>query len=147
MNLNRESDIRIAKSPIRDVFTVPKPLEYKKWVDFIDNHRSEFIWNENTKDGIEILNAIDSVPENFKDRVLASLNKTNCYKEYSRKKGYYNISIGINREDNWISINFERTPKLEDLRIFVKMAKYLDAYLLVEGTQIIDEEYLEKNIK
>jgi hypothetical protein len=147
MNLKRESDIRIAKAVIKDIFTVPEPLEYKKWVNFIDDHNNEFIWNENTKKGIEILNNIDNIPQDFKERVLASLNKTNCYKEYSSKKGYYNINIGINREDNWISINFERTPRLEDLKIFVEMANYLEAYLLVEGTHIIDEEYLEKNIK
>jgi hypothetical protein len=122
-------------------------INYEKWVQFIDDHSEEFIWNENTKTGKETLANIESVPESFKERVLISLNKGACYKEYDYTKGYFNINIGFNFVDNFITIGFERTPRLEDLIIFVEMAKYLEAYLLVDGTQIIDEEYLEKNIK
>ena len=43
-----------------------------------------------------------------------------------------------------VSIGFERTPKVEDLKIFGEMAKYLDAYLLVDGTTVIKDENLNE---
>lgn len=118
-------------------------VEYLEWVKFIDSHPEEFIWNEDTEAGKETLANIDKVPENFKERVRASLNKGACYKEYDLKKGYYNISIGFNFIDNMVSINFERTPKPEDLKIFLAMARHLDALLLKDGNEIIDEKVIE----
>jgi hypothetical protein len=120
-----------------------RKVEYLKWVEFIDNHTDEFTWNEYTQSGKDTLLNIDKVPENFRERVLASLNKSTCYKEFNEKKGYYNINLGFNFEDNIVSIGFERTPKLEDLKIFVEMAKHLDALLLKDGTEIIDEKMIE----
>ncbi len=139
MKLSRNTDLRIAINTIDDVFTQSLPLNYEKWVGFVESHLSEFIWNENTKDGIEILKDIDNVPEGFRERVLGSLNKVSCYAEFNDKKGYYDINVGFSSRNNWISINFERTPKLEDLNIFFKMANHLNALLLVDGKTIIDE--------
>ena len=85
-----------------DIFTIAKEpydlggdksnskIDYLKWVEFIDNHPEEFIWNENTDAGKETLANIDKVPERFKERILTSLNKGACYKEYDNKK---NITI------------------------------------------------------
>ena len=117
-------------------------MDYNKWIEFIDNHPSHFIWKEKTADGIQIMKDIDNVPENFKERVLASLDKSACYKDFDKKRGFYNINISINKVDHWVSIGFERTPKLEDLRIFVEMANHLDALLLLDGTTVITEEHL-----
>lgn len=118
-------------------------IEYAKWVEFIDSHPNEFIWKENTIDGIKTLANIDKIPESFKERVLASLNKGACYKEFDENKGYYNINLGFNFIDSIVSIGYERTPKLEDLKIFLEMAKYLDALLLKNGKEIIDEKMIE----
>ncbi|MCX2682126.1 hypothetical protein OOZ15_19425 [Galbibacter sp. EGI 63066] len=138
-----------------DIFTIAKEpydlggdksnskIEYLKWVEFIDNHPEEFIWKENTKNGKELLANIDKVPDSFKERVLASLNKGACYREFDKKKGYYNINVGFNPVSRSVNIGFERVPKPEDLKNFLEMANYLDAMLLRNGTEIIDESYLE----
>lgn len=118
-------------------------IQYSKWVEFIDSHPNDFIWYENTKDGIEIFQNIDKVPDSFRNRTLKGLNKYSCFKEFDVKKGYYNINLGFNDIDNLVSIGFERTPKLEDLKIFVEMAKHLDALLLKDGKEIIDEKMIE----
>lgn len=143
MKFNRNTQFYIAKNVMDSVFIKNEPLEYQKWVDFVDNHQEHFIWKENTKSGIESLANIDQVPEGFKERMLASLNKGSCFKEFDIKKGYYNINVGFNSISNWVSIGFERTPKLEDLEIFVKMASYLEAMLLKDGKEIIDEGILK----
>jgi len=144
MKLNRNTDLRIAINTIDNVFTKPLPLNYERWVSFIDSHLSKFIWKEDTKDGIQILKDIDNVPDGFKERVLGSLNKVSCYADFNERKGYYNINVGFSSRNNWISINFERIPKLEDLNIFLEMANHLDALLLVDGTTIIDENTLNE---
>lgn len=143
MKFNRHTHFYIARNIMDSVFTKNQPMEYEKWVDFVNRHHEQFIWNENTKDGIESLANIDKVPEGFKERVLGSLNKVRCFKEFDEKKGYYNINCSFNSTDNWVSIGFERTPKLEDLIIFVTMAKHLDALLLKDGKEIIDEKMIE----
>lgn len=141
MKFTRSDIFSIAKAPYElggDKSNIN--VEYSKWVDFIDNHSKDFIWYEKTKNGIDTATNIDKVPESFKERILASLNKSACYKEFDEKKGYYNINIGFNHLDGIVSIGFERTPKLEDLKIFVEMAKHLDALLLKDGTEIIDDK-------
>lgn len=118
-------------------------INYAKWVNFIDSKPNDFIWYENTTDGLEVLQNIDKVPLNFRERTLKGLNRYSCFKEFDKKKGYYNINVGFNDLDNLVSIGFERTPKLEDLKIFVEMAKHLDALLLKDGKEIIDEKMIE----
>ena len=143
MKFNRSTHFYIATNIMDSVFKKIQPLNYEKWVDFVDRNQSEFIWYEKTKSGLEAAANIDKVPEDFKEGVVASLNKVSCFKEFDEKKGYYNINCGFSSRNNWISIGFERTPKLEDLKIFVEMAKHLGALLLVDGTGIIDEKMIE----
>ncbi len=146
MNFTRNDIFAIAKAPyILGGDKNNSNIEYLKWVDFINEHSKDFIWKENTKDGIETLTNINKVPESFKERVLASLNKSVCYKEFNVKKGFYNINLGFNHIDNMVSIGFERTPKLEDFKIFVAMAKHLDALLLKDGIEIIDEKMIQSS--
>ena len=142
MKFNRNTQFYIAKNIIDSVFTKNKPLEYRKWIDFVDRNQNEFIWYEKTKSGLEAFENIDKVPEEFKERVIVSLNKVRCYKEFDEKQGFYNISCGFSSVNDWVSIGFDRTPKLENFKIFVAMAKYLDALLLVDGTKIIDEKII-----
>lgn len=143
MKFNRNTHFYIATNVMDSVFTKTQPLDYAKWVDFVDKNLSEFIWHEKTKSGIEAAENIDKVPEDFKERVIASLNKVRCFKEFDKKKEYYNINCGFSSANNWISIGFERTPKIADLKIFVEMANHLDALLLKDGKDIIDEKMID----
>lgn len=143
MKLTKNTNFRIAKGLLDNVFTKTEPLDNERWIEFIDNHSDYFIWNENTEEGKKNLQNIDKVPEDFKERVLASLNKSGCFAEFDEQRKLYNISVGINREYNWVTIQFARIPKLEDLKIFVEMAKHLDALLLKDGTDIIDENMIK----
>jgi hypothetical protein len=143
MKFNRNTQFYIAKNIMDSVFTKNQPLDYKKWIDFIDKNQDEFVWYENTKAGKETLANIDKVPDDFKERVITGLNKITCLKELDEKKGNYNINCSFGSVNNWVSIGFERTPKLEDLKIFVEMAKHLDALLLIDGKEIIDEKIIE----
>lgn len=140
MKFKKDTDFKIASGTIDTVFTKNAPLDYVKWVEFVDSNPEHFIWKENTDKGKEELKSVDQVPESFRERVLASLNKVVCFKEFNGQKGYYEINVSFSKRNNWISIGFERVPKLEDLKIFVKMARYLDAYLWADGTTIIDED-------
>lgn len=143
MKLTKNTDFRIAKGLLDDVFTKTAPLDYDKWVEFIDNHSDYFIWNEDTEEGKKSLQNIDNVPENFRERVLASLNRVRCFAGFCDNKKLYDISVSFYEDLNWITIQFARTPKLEDLKIFVEMAKHLDALLLKDGKEIIDEKMIE----
>lgn len=143
MKFTRSIDLRIAKNVIDSVFTKNSPLDYQKWKDFVESNSQKFTWKENTKDGKQTLENINNVPEAFKERVLQSLKKIVCYSDYDTTKGYYNINVGFNNEDHWIRIGFERDPQIEDLKIFLEMANYLDALLLKDGTEIIDESILK----
>lgn len=143
MKFTRSTHFYIATNIMDSVFTKTQPLNYEKWVDFIDRNQSEFIWYEKTKSGIEAAENIDKVPEDFKVGVIASLNKVRTFKEFDKKKGYYNITCAFDSMNKRISIGFERTPKLEDLKIFVEMANHLDALLLKDGTEIIDKKMIE----
>jgi len=144
MKFNRSDIFAIRKEPYSLIGNENNGnVEYSKWIEFIDRHQDQFIWYENTKAGIEILSNIDKVPESFKERVVTGLNKCTCFKEFDDKKGYYNINCSFSSTNNWVSIGFERAPKLNDLKIFIEMAKHLDALLLKDGKDIIDEKVIE----
>lgn len=120
-------------------------LDYEKWTNFIDTTSHGFIWKEKTEEGQILLRDIGQIPEDFRARVLGSLNKILCFKDYNNKTKTYNISAGFNNSCNWISIQFARNPNSDDLKIFLEMANYLDALLLYKGTQIISEQLLAEN--
>jgi len=143
MKLKSSSNINIAKSVMHTANTLLQPLDYQKWKDFIECHNDYFIWNEHTEKGKNRLQNIQNVPEDFKKRVLATLNKGVCLAEYNKASGNYNISVTFYEELNWITIQFSRTPKPEDLKIFIEMANHLDALLLVDRTTIVNEETLK----
>ena len=143
MKLTKNTNFRIAKGLLDDVFKKTPPLDYNKWVNFIDDNSDFFIWNEHTEEGKKSLQNINNVPDDFKDRILESLNKGGCFAEFDEQRKLYNISLGINKEYNWITIQFARTPQLKDLKIFVDMAKHLDALLLKDGKEIINEKTID----
>ncbi|MBC8054609.1 MAG: hypothetical protein H7Y13_16235 [Sphingobacteriaceae bacterium] len=142
MKFKKDTHFWIAKNTIDSTSSRDERMNYDKWVDFVDRYPDQFIWNENTQQGIETLASIDKVPEGFKHRVLASLNKVTCFSDFDGRKSLYNISCSFVLEANSVSISFKRTPRIEDLKIFLEMAKQLDALLLMDGKKILDEKLL-----
>ena len=46
MKITKNTNFRIAKGLLDNVFSKTEPLDYDKWVQFVDNHSGYFIWNE-----------------------------------------------------------------------------------------------------
>lgn len=118
-------------------------IDYIKWVNYIDNH-DIFIWIENTENGRKTLSKIDDLPLEIQKHALALHNKVRCFAKFNSKKKYYDISAGCSPGSRRVSITFERTPKIEELRLFLDMAKNLDAMLLYRGQMIIDEKLINE---
>ena len=143
MHLKKIRDLQIAKNKL-DIFVVNEELDYSKWVEYVMQHSDYFIWDEDTEEGKLTLANIDKVPENFRERVLGGLNKTGCYAEYNDKRMHYDIHVSFFSEYNYIGVGFERPLIVNDLRKFLDMATYLDAYLLNDnGKDIIDEKVIK----
>jgi hypothetical protein len=85
---------------------------------------------------------IDKVPESFRDRTLKAYNKNRCFAEYNSVKNYYDVVVS--NYDRKLNISFERKVTKEDLVHFSDMANFLDAHLLNNGIEIIDEKMLEE---
>jgi hypothetical protein len=139
MNLKKIRDLQIAKNKIDFIVDINEELNCHKWMEYIMQHSDYFIWDEDTEEGKQTLANIDKVPENFRKKILGGLNKKGYYAEYNDKKKRYNIHISFFSEYNRIGIGFERQLTINDLRRFLDMANYLDALLLNNGTEIIDE--------
>ncbi len=143
MKLKASYEIKIAKSKNRH--TAP-PLDLNKWREFIDLHQDYFTWEENTENGKKTLKEIDLVDDSFKERILYALDKKTCVAEYLEKKSYHAMSVTFYEDDiNEISIIFNRKAKLEDLKVFLEMAEYIEANLYVESTKVTWEMLKERN--
>ena len=142
MNLKKIRELDIAKKKFDFSNKSDEELNYAKWIDYIQKQTDYFTWEENTVNGKEILANLDKIPHWAKERRLISLNKRTAYAEFDNMKDYYNVIAIFRSEYNRIGINFERIPTIEDLKRFLDMANYLDAFLLSNGNDIIDEEYI-----
>ncbi|MGP6558187.1 hypothetical protein ACT4R9_03760 [Ornithobacterium rhinotracheale] len=118
-----------------------KDLDYNKWRDYV-NASDLFTWFENTEDGQEILSKIDTIPDDFKESFLSLFDYTSCYRDWNDSKSIYNIGVIFHKELKRITISFEKKVTISDLKLFLEMANYLDALLLVDGTKIIDEKVI-----
>jgi hypothetical protein len=143
MNLKKVRDLDIAKNSFGFSSEIKESLDYNKWIEFIDSQLDYFTWRENTAEGIETLNNINQIPESFREGVLQGLNKVVAYSEYNQKKGYYDLNVGFSKENKRIRISFERPPTIKELKRFFSMANHLDALLLKDGKEIIDEKIIE----
>ena len=85
MKLNKRRHFYIAKNIMDSVFTQNLPLNYLKWIEFVEDPNNEFIWKENTEEGQSILRDIKNIPDDFRSRVLGSLNKVWCFKGFDTK--------------------------------------------------------------
>lgn len=141
--MKKIKDPWIAKQKFNNINKIEKKLDYRKWVEFIENHKDYFIWYEDTEDGKKVKENINEFPNWAKEKILRNLNKTDSYAEFNNKKGYYEIRICFNEELNVISTTFQKKITIKHLKILLEMATHLDALLLNNGTQIIDEEVIE----
>ncbi len=143
MNLKKIRDLDIAKKPFDYSKDIEEDLDYSKWTGYIDMYSDYFIWDEDTEDGRLQLNSLDKIPEWAREKVLIGLNKGRCFAEFDKKKNHYLLSVAVHTELKRIRVTFERIPTIDDLKRFLDMANYLDAYLLNNGNEIIDEEFIE----
>ncbi|MEJ8591612.1 hypothetical protein JSO54_10250 [Riemerella anatipestifer] len=120
-----------------------KDLDYIKWKNYI-NTSDLFVWFENTKDGQEVLSKMDTIPDDFKESFLSLFNYTSCYQDWNTKKNIYNVGVVFHKELKRITISFEKKVTISDLKLFLDMAKHLNALLLKDGMEIIDEKVIEK---
>lgn len=134
----------IAKETFNFVFEITKKLNYDLWVEFVTNNKNYFDWKEETELGAELLQNIGMFPEEFREGILGSLHKTQACAEFNIHNGYYEVILTFNKQFGIISTTFQKKIKPHHLRMLLDMATYLDAYLLHNGTEIIDESFIEK---
>ncbi len=137
------SDPTIAKDKYSNRRNLTKRVSYEKWVEFIESHQDYFTWLEDTQEGKQTLANLHQVPESFRNGILRSHNKNRAFAEFNEKKGYYEIYVDFIERFGTISTTFQKPVNKNHLRILFEMANYLDAYLLNNGTEIIDEGFLD----
>ena len=119
-----------------------KPLNQTDWVSYIDDS-FDFVWKEETAEGQKILSKIETVPENFRESVMASLNKVSAYAFLDANGEKYKLNLSYNETYNLISVSFSSSPNREELQIVFNLAQSLNALLLNNGTEIIDQETID----
>jgi hypothetical protein len=142
MNLKQIKDPTIAKEKYKWSHQVQNKLDYEKWVDFIEQNNDYFIWDENTPDGIHLRENMDKVPDWAREGILNS-NKGKALAEFNTKKGWHEIVIGFHKDFGIVTTTFMKPITKAHLRRLLDMATYLDAYLLNNGNEIIDEQFIE----
>lgn len=136
--------LHIDKKRFSFIGSVEGSIDYQKWVKYIDDKSDIFIWYENTKSGQEILKKIDTIPDDIRNTFTSLLNRVRCFAKFNVKKDGYDISVGCCKVSKQVTITFERSPKIEELRLFLDMAKHLDALLLYRGKKIIDDKLIDE---
>jgi len=141
MKLNKIRELEIAKLPFDISQKCFESLNYKDWVSYIEMHG--FIWKEDTEAGKKTLESLDAIPNSFRDRVLLSLNKRTACFDLDEEKNQYRILFTFRSEFNYVGINIEGKLSVKDIKMFASMATHLDALLLKDGMDIIDEKVIE----
>lgn len=141
--MKKIKDPEISKEKFKTLDNVKNKLEHNLWIDFINSNLNYYTWYEDSPDGINLKNNINKVPQDFKEKALNSLNKTKVYAEYNEKKGYYEIILNFNIEYGIVYTTFQKKITKKHLYRLLEMANYLDALLLNNGTEVIDEKIIE----
>lgn len=145
MKITRNDILAIAKRKYSLISeTTIDEIDYANWVKFIEIHRDCFIWYENTADGIEASRNINKVPDWAKERVLYSLNKKRVYCTNKIMDKPSDLVISYSESEKRVGISLERNLNKKVGEILLSMAKHLDALLLKDGTEIIDEETIKR---
>lgn len=142
MVLKNIKDPWIAKEKFSNISHTKPSLSYEKWVEFIEMNGEYFDWLENTEKGKKTLANIDQIPESFRKKTLEGLSKKQACAEFNSKKGYHEVVLQYNDRLCVIGTTFMKPITIKHLRILLDMATYLDAYLLNNGTEIIDEKVI-----
>ena len=118
-------------------------VNYQKWVTFIENHKSYFIWYEDTEEGKKIRERIDEFSQRVKEGVLYKLSKTNVYCTKKLSKNSWDCIISYNIENN-ISVHLEKKITKPIAEILLEMANYLEAKIIIDDKkEFISLEQLE----
>jgi hypothetical protein len=143
MVLSQIKDPWIAKEKFDYVGNVKEKLLQEKWAEFIDKNADYYTWLENTDEGKNTLANIDKVPDDFREAILKSHNRSKVYAEFNSKKKHYEVILAFNPDLGVIGTTFQKPITKGHLRRLLDMATYLDAYLLNNGKEIIDEKFIE----
>ena len=141
--LRQIKDPWIAKEKFDYVGNVKQKLSQEKWAEFMHKNLDYYIWLENTEEGKETLANIDKVPIDFRESILKGHNKSKAYAEFNTKKKYYEVIVAFNPDLGVIGTTFQKPITKAHLRRLLDMANYLNAYLLNNGNEIIDENVIE----
>ena len=118
-------------------------VNYQKWITFIENHKSYFIWYEDTEEGKKIRERIDEFSQRVKEGVLYKLNKTNVYCAKKLSKNSWDCIISYNIENN-LSVYLEKKITKPIAEILLEMADYLEAKIIIdERNEFVSFEQLE----
>jgi hypothetical protein len=144
MKIERNNYIEIATSMYKLLETPVKKIDYDKWTEFIETHKDYFVWYEDTPDGIDTKENIDKIPDWAKEGVLYSLNKTNAYSTNKIVKHPFDLIVRYFKDKGIVKIDIEKTMTKQIAEILLKMARFLDAKLIIIGNKILEnEEQLE----
>ena len=118
-------------------------VNYQKWITFIENHKSYFIWYEDTEEGKKIRERIDEFSQRVKEGVLYKLSKTNVYCTKKLSENSWDCIISYNIENN-ISVHLEKKITKSIAEILLEMADYLEAKIIIdEKNEFVSLEQLE----
>ena len=144
MNLNKVRELYISKGLIElSNESLREQLDYDRWKRYIDTS-SEYIWFEDTRDGVEIKSKISTIPIEFRNAFVSMFNYHSCCAEWNSQKKRYDIDINFHEKLKYITISFEKKVTVSDLKSFLNMANYLDAFLLYRGKKIIDDKLIDE---
>lgn len=142
MVLNKIRDLDIATSSFNYSKEIVHDVNYSKWVDFINSNKSYFIWEEETQRGKEVLKNIEKLPDWVREGRLKGLNRKNALAEFDDKNDCYSFRVSYSEENKRIRVAFEKTPTIEQIKLLYRMANQINALLLKDGTEIIDEKII-----
>lgn len=143
MALRQIKDPWIAKEKFDYIGNVKQKLPQAKWAEFVDRNSDYYIWIENTDEGKNTLANIDKIPVDFREGILKGHNKSKAYAEFNPKKKFHEVIVAFNPDLGVIGTTFQKPITKAHLRRLLDMANYLDAYLLNNGNEIIDEQFIE----
>jgi hypothetical protein len=141
--MKKIKDPWIAKEKFKYISDVKEKLSHEKWVEYIDAHKDYYLWFEETELGIDLSNKLRTEPEVSRLDFSKELNKTIAKAEYNEKKGNFDVILTFSHEYGTIGSTFNKKISNQHIVRLIDLAKFLDAYVLNNGKQIIDETFLE----
>jgi len=138
-------ELSIAKEKYQFSTGIKSKVSKKKWIEFIEMNSGYFTWLEDTKAGKDTLSTLDKVPESFREGVLKGHFKSQACAEFNAKKKYYEVIVDFIDDYGKVATTIMKPITKAHLRRLLDMANYLDAYLLNNGNEIIDDKFIESH--